>query len=385
MKYDFETIYDRRENSRKWIPVRKYDDIIVPFSVADMEFMTAPEIKRELKKYIDDNILGYTVKTEEYLEEIVKWQNKIHNVIIKKDYIVPTPGVVNALYNAVLSYTCEGDGVIVFMPSYPPFIQSIEYAKRNPVKISLKNNSGYYTFDFSKFEEEASKKENTMIILCNPHNPVGRVWKKEELEKIFEIASKNNLFIISDEIWSDITFNGIKTSSFFNISKNYKKLLVSTSASKTFNLAGLGASNIIIPDYEYRKKFIKEMKKSHVSVNALGLAGTYAAYKYGEEWMKEMLDVVYNNYKYAKEFLENNIKGSVVSPLEGTYAIWVDLRCLGKKPEELEKFMVENACFYTNEGYKFGVEGEGFERINIAVPEKALKRALNRLKDALDS
>ena len=386
MKYDFETIHDRRKTgSKKWIPVRKFDEIVVPFSVADMEFMTAPEIKRELKNYIDSNILGYTGSTDEYLEEVVKWQKEMHNVNIEKSDIVCTPGVVSALYNSILCYTEKGDGVIVFMPSYPPFVNSVNAAERKLVEVSLIDNDGYYTFDYEKFKEAAAEENNKMVILCNPHNPVGRVWKEEELSKIFKIAKDNNLFIISDEIWGDITFNGHRLTSMLNVAGNYKNLMVSTSASKTFNLAGLAVSNIIIRDSENRKLLLKELEKSHSSVNALGYAGLMAAYKYGKEWMKEMLEVVYDNYIYAKDFIEKNIRGSVVSPLEGTYVMWADLRCLNKSPEELEKIMEEDACFYVNEGYKFGIEGEGFIRINIAVPKSALKTALNRLKDALDS
>lgn len=386
MKYDFETVYDRRTNgSRKWIPVQKYDEIIVPFSVADMEFITAPEIKKELISYIEDNILGYTTYTDDYLEEVVKWQKDVHGVEIDKSNIVATPGVVTAIYYLLLSLTKKDDGIIIFRPVYHPFSASIEAAGRKVSNCSLINENGYYKIDFEKFESLAAKSENKALIFCNPHNPVGRVWTKEELEKVVEIAKKYNLLIISDEIWADITMKTFKTTSMLNVAKDYiDNIIVTTAASKTFNLAGLACSNIIIKNKEYKRSFIKELDKAHIGINALGFVGTKAAYKYGKEWMNEMLDVVEDNYNYAKKFFEENIKGSVVSPLEGTYVIWVDLRSMNLDSQELDELM-KKSKIYLNDGAGFGEEAKGFVRINIACPKKALIESLNRLKEVLES
>lgn len=386
MKYDFETIYDRRNNgSNKWLPVKDCKDIIVPFSVADMEFMTAPEIKKELINYIEDNILGYTTYTDEYLEEVVNWQEDVHNVKVDKSWIVSTPGVVAALYYLLLSLTKKEDGIIIFRPVYNPFTASIEAAGRNLVNCPLINNNGYYTIDFEKFESLAAKSENKALIFCNPHNPVGRVWTKEELKKLTSIAKKYDLLIISDEIWSDITMKGFKTTSMIDAASDYlDNIVVTTSASKTFNLAGLSCSNILIPNTSKKRDFIKELEKAHLSINALGFVGTKAAYKYGKPWMEEMLLVVEENYKYAKEFFEKNIKGSVVSPLEGTYVMWVDLRCLDLDKAKLESLMKDEALLYLTEGYVFGEEGIGFERFNIACPKSVLIKSLNRLKAVLE-
>lgn len=387
MKYDFETICDRRgTGSRKWMPVEDFEELIVPFSVADMEFNTAPEIKKELINYIENNILGYTTYMDDYLEEVVKWQKDIHDLDIKEEYIVSTPGVVSALYYLILTLTKEDDGIIIFKPVYHPFTASVEAANRNVINCPLINKDGYYKIDFEKFEDLAADPKNKAIIFCNPHNPVGRVWTEDELTKIVEISKKYNVLIISDEIWSDITMSGFKTTSILKVAGDYlDSVVVSTAASKTFNLAGLTCSNIIIPNKLIKRAFLKELEKPHLAVPALGFVGTKAAYKYGKDWMKEMINVVEENYKYTKNFFEENINGSVVSPLEGTYATWVDLRSLGLDKNQLEKFLVEKAKFYVNQGYFFGEEGEGFIRINLACPKSVLKDSLNRLKIAIES
>lgn len=387
MKYDFETICDRRgTGSRKWMPVEDFEELIVPFSVADMEFNTAPEIKKELINYIENNILGYTTYMDDYLEEVVKWQKDIHDLEIKEEYIVSTPGVVSALYYLILTLTKEDDGIIIFKPVYHPFTASVEAANRNVINCPLINKDGYYKIDFEKFEDLAADPKNKAIIFCNPHNPVGRVWTEDELTKIVEISKKYNILIISDEIWSDITMSGFKTTSILKVAGDYlDSVVVSTAASKTFNLAGLTCSNIIIPNKLIKRAFLKELEKPHLAVPALGFVGTKAAYKYGKDWMKEMINVVEENYKYTKNFFEENINGSVVSPLEGTYATWVDLRSLGLDKNQLEKFLVEKAKFYVNQGYFFGEEGEGFIRINLACPKSVLKDSLNRLKIAIES
>ena len=387
MKYDFVTVHDRRNTgSRKWSLVDKNEELLVPFSVADMEFMTAPEIVEEISDYVQRNLLGYTTYTDKYLDEVVTWQKKMHNIEIDKSEIVATPGVVTAIYYLLLSLTEKDDGIIIFRPVYNPFTTLIEASERKVVNCPLINSDGYYTIDFEKFDELASKSENKALILCNPHNPVGRVWKEEELKKIIEISKKYNLLIISDEIWSDITMSGFSTNSLYKVGMGYEdNIIVTTSASKTFNLAGLSSSNILIKNKNLKRKFIKELDKAHLSVNAIGFAGTLAAYSYGSNWMEEMLYVIEENYKYAKEFLENNFPGVVVSPLEGTYVMWIDFRSLNLDNEKLEKFMKEKASLYLNEGYLFGEEGNGFERLNIACPKNVLESALDRLKVAFES
>lgn len=386
MKYDFETVCDRRgTGSRKWIPVEDYKELIVPFTVADMEFSTAPEIKKELINYIEDNILGYTTYMDDYLEEVVKWQKDMHDLDIKKDYIVSTPGVVSALYYLILACTEKDDGIIVFKPVYHPFMASIEAAKRSVVNCPLINNKGKYTIDFEKFERLAADPKNKAIIFCNPHNPVGRVWTEDELSKLVEISKKYDILIISDEIWSDITMSGFETTSLLKVAGDYlDNVVATTAASKTFNLAGLSCSNIIIPNKLIKEAFVKELDKAHLSVPALGYVGTKAGYRYGKDWMKEMISVVEKNYNYAKNFFEENIKDVVVSPLEGTYVMWVDLRSLGLDKDQLEKFLIEKAKFYVNQGDFFGEEGECFIRINLACPESVLKDGLNRLKIAME-
>jgi len=385
MKYDFNTLYERRNTgSEKWAEVEAMDGNIVPVSIADMEFITAPEIREALSDYISKNILGYTSASDEYLNEVVKWQREQHEFDIKKEWIVNTPGVVNAIYNLINALTKPDDGVIIFRPVYRPFTMSIEGAGRKVVNCPLINDSGHYTIDFEKFEEEAKKSENKLLIFCSPHNPVGRVWTREEVRRIVEISKKYNLYIICDEIWNDIIMSGYEFTTMGRVAEDYlDNIAICTAASKTFNLAGLVCSNIIVPGEIMREKLNEELSRSHVEVNALGYAGTMFAYRYGKPWMEEMLQVIEGNYKYAKEFFEREIKGSVVSPLEATYVMWVDLRCLNMSEEEQEDFMRKRAKCFTDPGFKFGDEGAGFERINLACPLYVLKETLERIKNAL--
>ncbi len=385
--YNFTKRVNRRDISSKWQLMRKIkkdvDSSIVPLSVADMEFETAPEIVEGLSKYLRENILGYTIPGEDYLGEVIRWNRVEHDVEIEKEEIVTTPGVVTALYNAIEATTEVGDGVIIFKPVYYPFSMAIENTGRKIVNSPLINNKGYYTIDFENFEHLASLKENKLLIISSPHNPVGRVWKVDELEKIVEICKRHNLTIVCDEIWNDIIMPGFTHTSILKIT-DYERVIVCTAASKTFNLAGLSTSNIIIPDRDLRKKFIKTQEKFHNGgVNALGLAGTYYAYRDGENWKNEMIEVVKKNYDCLVETL-SPFKEITVSPLEGTYLSWVDLRSLNLSKEDLEQRMVDNNLF-TDEGYIFGDEGVGFERFNMAIPTEDWKKSLSRLVTAINS
>ncbi len=389
-KYDFETVISRKnQGSYKWEQMYKeYPDLpddIIPFSVADMELQIAPEIKEGLKKYIDETVLGYTGANDNYLEIVVNWMKKRHNFDVKKEWIITSSGVVSALYDAIKAYTEENQGVIVFTPVYYPFYSAITSNNRKIIDCPLIENNRNYTIDFQKFEEFAKDKNNRLLILCSPHNPVGRVWTKEELERIEEIALKNDLIIISDEIHFDILMKGQKHTVLQTISNEISEITVTcTAPTKTFNLAGIGISNIIIKNKELRKKFIKEQEKSSSHVfAALGFKACELAYTKAEKWFEQFLELINKNQQIVSEFFENKFTVLKAPLIEGTYLQWLDFRELGLKNKELKRFMNEKAKIFFSEGYTFGKNGDGFERMNLAVPTHILEKGLERLYNAI--
>lgn len=310
-KYDFETLISRKnQGSYKWDQMYKeYPDLpdgIVPFSVADMELQISPEIKEGLKKYIDEAILGYTGTYEEYFEAVINWMKRKHNFDIQKEWIVTSSGVVSALYDSVKAFTEKEDGVIVFTPVYYPFYNAIKSNGRKIVECPLIENEGKYAIDFESFEKLAKEEKNTLLILCSPHNPVGRVWSKEELKKIGKIALENNLKIVSDEIHFDILMEGEKHTVLQTLSEELSEITVTcTAPTKTFNLAGIGISNIIIKNEKMRKKFINEQGRSSAHVfAALGYRACILAYTQAEEWFEKFLQLINKNQKIVNRFFE---------------------------------------------------------------------------------
>ena len=388
--YDFETLLSRKgQGSFKWEAmyreVPNLSDDIVPFSVADMELKIAPEIREGLKKYIDEAILGYTGATDKYYEAVISWMKRRHNFDIQKEWIVTSSGVVSALFDSVKAFTEKEDGVIVFTPVYYPFYSAIKLNERKIVECPLMENEGRYTIDFESFEKLAKEEKNTLLILCSPHNPVGRVWSKEELKKIGEIALENNLKIVSDEIHFDILMEGEKHTVLQTLSEELSEITVTcTAPTKTFNLAGIGISNIIIKNEKMRKKFINEQGRSSAHVfAALGYRACILAYTQAEEWFEEFLQLINKNQKIVNEFFEEKFTELRAPLIQGTYLQWIDFRALGLRGEELKKFMNGKAQLFFSEGYTFGKNGDGFERMNLAVPTHILEKGLERLYKAI--
>ena len=388
--YDFETLLSRKgQGSFKWEAmyreVPNLSDDIVPFSVADMELKIAPEIREGLKKYIDEAILGYTGATDKYYEAVISWMKRRHNFDIQKEWIVTSSGVVSALFDSVKAFTEKEDGVIVFTPVYYPFYSAIKLNGRKIVECPLVENEGKYAIDFESFEKLAKEEKNTLLILCSPHNPVGRVWSKEELKKIGEIALENNLKIVSDEIHFDILMEGEKHTVLQTLSGELSEITVTcTAPTKTFNLAGIGISNIIIKNEKMRKKFINEQGRSSAHVfAALGYRACILAYTQAEEWFEEFLQLINKNQKIVNRFFEEKFTKLKAPLIQGTYLQWIDFRALGLRGEELKKFMNEKAQLFFSEGYTFGKNGDGFERMNLAVPTHILEKGLERLYKAI--
>lgn len=388
MKYDFETLINRSEKgSSKWNGMKKLKpnvgNDIAPFSVADSDLKLAPEISEGLIEFMQNNpVFGYTVPTKSYYDSVINWMKDKYDYVIDQESIVLSNGIVPALGDAVLAYSKENEGVIIFTPVYYPFYGAIELNNRKVVKCPLVNTGSSYQIDFDLFEQLAKQPENNLLILCSPHNPVGRVWTKEELTKLADICLENNIIIVSDEIHQDLTMPGYTHYPIATLSKEVENITVTcTAPSKSFNIAGLQGSNIIIKDKELRDKFVEQQSKKHFfTLNTISFEATRLAYQKGDNWLTEFKQLIYTNYQLVVDFIKENMPEVVVYPLEGTYLVWLDFRKLGYDYQELEKKMIE-ADLFLDEGYVFGDEGKGFERINIACPTKVLADALERLKN----
>ncbi len=391
MEYDFQTLVSRKGlGSAKWNVIEDNKDDseeeLIPFSVADMEFKNAPEIIEGLKKYMDSPIYGYTEATKTYYDAVCCWMKKRHDYKIEPEWIVEFSGVVPALHTIVQAITNVNDGVIVMTPVYYPFYKAIKGHGRRIIENKLIYNQGKYSINFEELEQEARKKDTKLIILCNPHNPVGRVWTKDELKKVGEICIRNNVLVVSDEIHFDLIMEGYKHTVFSTISKEFEEnSIICTAPSKTFNLAGLQTSNIIIANKKIREIVKIEREKSGIfKLNTFGYKACELAYTKCEAWLDELLKFLNENIKFVEEFFEENIQEVKEIQLEGTYLQWLDFRELESNYVKLQDFMENEAKLFLDEGYIFGKEGQGFERINIACPKYVLEKALNRLLEAVN-
>lgn len=387
MKYDFETLINRRTaGSGKWegmLAVKPdVSEDVVPFSVADMELKNAPEIIEGLKEYLDHTVLGYTGATDAYYEAVINWMEKYHGFRPEKDWFVETPGVVPALRQIVNVFTEPGDSVLIMTPVYYPFRMTVEENGRNVLENELLRVGMRYEIDFADLEEKASLPKTSMMILSSPHNPVGRIWSREELLHISEICLKNHVLVVSDEIHFDLIMPGYEHVSIGTFEKKYlDNTILCTAPSKTFNLAGFQTSNLFISCSEKREKM--EAAKGYHALNIMGYKACELAYNKCREWLLELILLIDKNRKYAEDFMAENIPEIKVFPLEGTYLQWWDCRELGMDEKKLEQFMQQKAELFLDEGYIFGEGGKGFERINLACPEWVLKAAMERLLKAV--
>lgn len=360
---------------------------VLPLWVADMDFMTSSYVQEAIIKQAEHGIFGYSEVRERYFEVLKGWMKRHHDWEIKSEWLVKTPGIVFALAMAVKAFTNEGDAVLLQLPVYYPFSEVIEDNRRKLVSNTLKQDeNGKYYIDFEDFEDKIVKEKIKLFFLCNPHNPVGRVFTKEELTRIGDICVKHHVIVVSDEIHADFVFKG-KHIVFADIKEEYKEISITcTSPSKTFNLAGFQISNIFIPNPEIRKKFEKEVAAAGYSqLGIMGLVACEAAYRDGEEWYNAMFEYVKANIEYTKEFFETRLPKIKMTDLEGTYLVWLDFRELGLTNEQLEKLIIKKAGLWLDSGAIFGESGLGFQRINVACPRSILKEALERIENAVNS
>lgn len=390
MKYDFDKIYDRRNTNclkydcaaSRGVPVD-----VLPLWVADMDFRVPEEIIDAIRKRAEHGIFGYSAPDAGYFQAVKKWFLKRHGWDVDEDKFVLTAGVVSAISSLIRSITKEGESVIICQPVYYPFEAAVRTNGRKLVVSRLVEKDGYYTVDFEDFERKIVENDVKLFILCNPHNPVGRVWSVGELERMGDICLKHGVFVISDEIHFDFAFGNNKHTVFATVKKEFEDICaVCTAPTKTFNLAGLHISNIYIKNDGVRQAVKDELERQgHGQANIMGIVACQAAYTYGEEWLDELLAYLEGNIRFAKEYIDENLPEIKLHTPEGTYLIWLDMRSLGLDDRALSSFMLHDAKLWLDDGFIFGEGGSGYERVNVACPRATLKLALDRLKDAVSA
>lgn len=391
MSYDFVTKVNRKntgsgkwEQMYEWNPNVKED--VIPFSVADMELKTAPEIVDGLCSFLQNNVLGYTMSYPAFEKAVIDWMEKRHQYKVKREWIINTPGVVAAFAYAIRAFTQPGDGVVIMSPVYHPFQKTIVAADRRVADCPLFSDGGRYRMNLELFEQLTSGQENKVLLFCSPHNPVGRVWSRVELEALANICLKNNVLVISDEIHNDLVMPGYHHTVFASLSPQIEdRTITCTASSKSFNLAGVGMSNIFISNERMRLRFKNELQKNAISQhNILAYKACEIAYTKGEAWLDALIELIDTNQHIVSAYFEEHYPLITARRIEGTYLQWIDFRALGMGDDELEYFMHRDAQMFFDEGYIFGEEGSGFERINLAAPTKVIEAGLKRLGKALE-
>lgn len=386
---DFDKVIDRSNTRATKLELRnilfKTDDVI-PLWVADMDFAIADEIQSALKKRLDHPIFGYTYQDAEFFEAIINWQKKRHNWQISTRSISVISGVIPALALSIKAFSEEGDKVMIQTPVYPPFYELVNKSGRELVKNPLIENNGEFSIDFEDMEKSFAEGGIKIIILNNPHNPVGKVWSRNELEKLVELCLKYDVKILSDEIHSDLITGTKPHIPVASISKEASSITITCmSPTKSFNIAGLAIAYTIITDNKLRKTYRKELNSLHLFIgNTIGTEALIAAYNEGEQWLDKMLGYVKDNSEFVSNYLDRNIPEITMSNNEGTYLLWLDFRKLNLSNQELKDFLIKEAKLGLNQGFEFGEEGSGFARLNIATPRVTLEKAMLQLKTAIN-
>lgn len=379
MKFDFDEIIDRKNtNSLKWDVAENE----LPMWVADMDFQTAPAITNILKKRAKTGLFGYSIIPDRWYEAIIYWWKKRHNFIIKKNWIQFCTGTVAAITSIVKRITNIGDNVLVQTPVYDIFFHSIENHGRHILENKLKYNGNKYSIDFSDLEEKLSNRLTTMMILCNPHNPIGKVWSREELYKIGELCQKYNVVVVSDEIHCDLTEPEFEYIPFASVSEICKNISITCiSPSKTFNIAGLHSAAVIIPNENIRYNIIRGLNSDEIAEpNVFATDALIAAYKEGEEWLDELRKYLSENKKLVYKFLKKELPNVISLNSQATYLMWLDCRNVIGNISELCHFIREKTGLYLSNGINYRGNGEYFLRMNIACSKKRLVDGLSRLK-----
>lgn len=383
MIYDFDKIIDRTGTECVKYDLRetvfgKAD--VIPMWVADMDFPTADFIREAIIERAKGDVYGYTFREDAYFESIVQWIQRHHQWATKKEWMSFTPGIVNAFNLAVMGLTEEGDEIIIQPPVYHPFFFAVNNHNRKLVENPLIDTEDGYVMDFDLLEQQARTAK--MLILSNPHNPVGRAWRKEELMRLGEICMKNNVLVFSDEIHCDLVMPGFKHVPFASLSQEFaQNSITAHAASKTFNLAGLATSTVIIPNEDLRKKYCDFVHSTEADMgNVFGKIATKAAMEKGDEWHAQLVDYIKGNIDFAYDFIKREMPKIRIHKTEATYMIWLNFKDYGISNAELNRKMIHEAGLGLNAGNIFGKEGEYCMRVNLACPRSIIEKALNQMK-----
>jgi len=394
IKYNFDEIVNRElTNAVKWEPsvicsVMDWEpnNNFIPMWVADMEFKAPQQVIDALAKRVEHGIYGYTVPLDEYYESIIWWQKSRHQWDVKREWIISTPGVVPALGFLVRALSEEGDHVIIQQPVYYPFKTMIEINNRVMINNELVYEKGTYRINFDDLEKKAKDPKAKLLLLCNPHNPVGRAWSVEEIRTLGDICNRNNVLVISDEIHQDFMLHGNQHVTYGLLGEGFSEnCVVCTAPSKTFNLAGLATSNLIVPNLEMKAKIVHELSKSGITrPNIFGIAALTAAYSEGGvEWLEQLLDYLNANLDTLSNFLDANILNVKLIRPQATYLAWLDFREMESDHEKLEKNILKTNVLLDS-GHWFGPAGKGYMRMNFACPREVLLKALDRLSMVME-
>lgn len=390
MKYNFDEVINRQNtNAIKCEPsvlkeMFKSEEVL-PMWVADMDFKCPEVIVNAILERAEHGIFGYSDVDDAYYDGFIDWNKRRNQWDINREWICYTPGIVPAVNYIIKAFCRTGDKVIIQNPVYYPFAQAIVNNGAQVVTNPLKREGNQYVMDYEDFEAKAKDPRVKLFILCSPHNPIGRVWRKEELEKIGEICLANDILVVSDEIHSDLIMSGHKHTPFASISKAFAENTITCMApSKTFNIAGLQVSNIIIPNAQIRMAYQTILENNAIRhPNTFGIVAQKAAYSKGEEWLTEVLKYIEANMDDIEDFVKTRLPEITFIKPEATYLAWLDFSRLGMTPEALETWMQTEVKLALDEGYIFGEGGEGYERINVACPRSILKEALERIEKAI--
>lgn len=386
MKYDFDTqILRRGTDSYKWDSAKSED--VLPMWVADMDFRTAPAIVDALERRVKHGIFGYTRVPDSYYKAVTDWFARRHGWTIDREWIIYTSGVVPAISAVIKALTVPGDKVVVQTPVYNCFFSSIRNNGCEIVTSPLLHTGNTFAMDYDDLEKKVADPKVKAMLLCNPHNPAGRVWRREELVRLGEICIRHGVTVISDEIHCELVFPEHSYTPFASISDEFLQHSVTCiSPSKAFNIAGLQIANIVCADAFLRAKIDRAINDNEVcDVNPFGVIATQAAYNEGEEWLEQLLEYLYANYLYMQQFCREHLSDFPITVLEGTYLVWMDCRVLDIPSETLEQRLVDEAGLWLNAGTMYGAEGEGFMRWNIACPRAMLVKGLKRFADFMRS
>lgn len=378
MKYDFDKTIDRRAtNSYKWDSA---PGGVLPMWVADMDFRTAPAIIDALQKRVAHGIFGYTRVPDAYYDAVTSWFSRRHGWDIDREWIIYTSGVVPAVSAVIKALTVPGDKVIVQTPVYNCFFSSIRNNGCEIVSNPLRRTADTYEMDFDALERCAADPRAKVMLLCNPHNPAGRVWTPDELTRLGNICLRNGVTVVSDEIHCELVYQGFKYTPFASLSDAFlHRSVTCVSPSKAFNIAGLQIANIVAFDNDLRSRIDKAININEVcDVNPFGVAATIAAYNEGEEWLNQLVDYLHGNYEAMVEFCRRELPEFPITRLEGTYLVWMDCSSLGMPSDALEHALLDDARLWLNAGTMYGAEGEGYMRWNIACPRSVMLDGLNR-------